>query len=92
VDPELGVRPPISGKLIAFDVELEQVVHSDESGAHTRWKNKSVGSGNARAYMAKRRSDPLLVQNMAGGDYVLFDSIEIHGASHYKGNFFSYAR
>ena len=78
VDPKFCIRPAIAGELIAFNVEHEQVVFTDKRGTHSRRKNICVGSRNTRADMAESGGDPLLVQNMAGGNDVLLEMIEIH--------------
>src|SRR5688572_19809158 len=80
MNPKFCVRPAVAGKLIAVDVEHEQVVFAHQRWTHARRKNESVCAGNARADVAEGRGDALPVENMAGGDDVLFDVVETHGS------------
>jgi hypothetical protein len=70
VNPEFGIRPAFAGQLVAVRVEHEQIVFSDERRTHARRKYESVGAGDARAYMAKRRGDSLPVENMTCSDNI----------------------
>jgi hypothetical protein len=72
VNPKLGVRPAIAGRLMTFRVEDQQVVFAYKRRAQARRENESVCSWNARAQMAERRCDTLLVENVTRRDNVLF--------------------
>ena len=79
VNPEFGVRPAFAGKLVAVDIERQEIIHSHQCGTHTRREDERIRARNARADMAKGGGDPLLMENMAGGDDVLFEFVDVHG-------------
>src|SRR5262245_16084700 len=78
MNPKFRIWPAVTRELVALDVEYEQIVCTYERRTRSWRKNIGVGAGNARADMAERGGDALLVQNMAGGDDVLLDTTEIH--------------
>jgi hypothetical protein len=78
VDPKFSVRAARAGELISFDIELEQIIDCHERRTHSRWKNEPIRARDAGAYVAERRRDTLLVQNVAGGDDVLLDLVYVH--------------
>jgi hypothetical protein len=71
VNPKFSVRPAFAGKLIAVDIECQEIIHSHQRGTHARREYECVRARNPRADMAKGGGDALLVENVAGGDDVL---------------------
>jgi hypothetical protein len=78
VNPKFGIRATGAGELMTFDVELEQILKAHKRRAHPWRKNEPVGPRYTRAYMSECCRDALLVQNVAGGDDVLFDLLYVH--------------
>jgi len=78
VNPKFGIWAASAGELMTFDVELEQILKAHERWAHPWRKNESVSPRYTRAYVAERRRDALLVQNVAGSDDVLLGLFYIH--------------
>ncbi len=78
VDPKFCIGATVSRELITLDVELEQIIDCHKRRTHSRRKNEPVRARDAGAYVAERRRDTLLVQNMARGHDVLLDRVYVH--------------
>ena len=61
MNPKFSVGTAITGELISFNIELEQIVGAHQSRAHSWRKDKSIRPRNTRAHMPERRGDTLLM-------------------------------
>src|SRR5918994_1770116 len=76
--PKFSVGTAITGELISFNVQHQQIVGAHQSRAHSWRKNESIGCRNTRAHVAESRGDTLLMQYVAGLDHVTYDQRKIH--------------
>lgn len=61
MDPKFCIGATISGELITFNVDLEQIIDAHERRTHSRWKDEPVGARDTSAHVSECCGDSLLV-------------------------------